>query len=128
MVLLEGQIEIFEEKRGNLLLLHFKGKLDAMSSPSVERKCFEYINNGAYQLVFDFGGVDFVSSAGMRMLLSITKRLKGLAGKVVLCSLTPGVMDVLVMSGFDHVLEIAKNVDEAVMRFGHKTPENQGIE
>lgn len=117
MATLEGAVGVQEEKKGDILILHLKGKLDAISSPLTEKKIFDCINNGQHKLLLDFAGVDYLSSAGMRMLLSTTKKLKALSGKLVLCSITPNVMDVLVMSGFDHVLELAKNVDEAIKKF-----------
>lgn len=51
------------------------------------------------------------------MLLSTIKKLKGLSGKLVVCSVTNNVMDVLKMSGFDHVLELSKNEEDALKKF-----------
>ncbi len=51
------------------------------------------------------------------MLLSVTKKLKTLSGKLVLFSVSTNVMDILKMSGFDHVLEIAQNEEDAIHRF-----------
>jgi len=109
-------LTVEEEEKGDILILHFKGKLDATSSPVAEKKTFEHINKGHHKLIFDFGGVDFLSSAGMRMLLSTTKKLKTLTGILVLCSLHPNVMNVLHMSGFDHVLILVNDVEEATKR------------
>ena len=93
------------------------GRLDAVSSPTAERKVFEFINGGKYKLLADMGGIDYLSSAGMRMLLSVTKKLKTLSGKLVLVSVTANVMDILKMSGFDHVLEIAQKEEEGLKKF-----------
>jgi anti-anti-sigma factor len=117
MASIEGLVELKEEKKGDVLVLHIKGRLDAVSSPTAEKKVFECINNGQSKLLLDFSGVSYLSSAGMRMLLSTTKKLKTLSGKLVVCSITSNVMDVLKMSGFDHVLDLAKTEDEALRRF-----------
>jgi len=114
---MEGMVDVKEEKKGDVLVLKFKGRLDAISSPAAEKKVFESINNGQTKLLLDFTGVDYLSSAGMRMLLSITKKLKALSGKLVVCSITTNVMDVLKMSGFDHVLELSKNEEDALRKF-----------
>ena len=114
---MEGVIEIKEEKKGELLILRMKGRLDAVSSPVAEKKVFEYINDGHNQLILDFSNVAYLSSAGMRMLLSTTKRLKSLSGKLIVCNVTLNVMDVLKMSGFDRVLELSKTEEEALHRF-----------
>lgn len=110
-------ITIKEVVKGDILVLHITGRLDAVSSPHAEHTVFDFINKGQHKLILNFAGVDYLSSAGMRMLLSITKKLKSIPGKLVLCSLTTNVMDVLRMSGFDHVLEITITEDEAFRRF-----------
>lgn len=113
----EGLVSIKEDAKGDLLILRISGRLDAVSSPNAERKVFDYINNGQNKLLLDFSGVDYLSSAGMRMLLSVTKKLKTLSGKLVLFAITPNVMDVLKMSGFDHVLELVKTEEDGLRRF-----------
>lgn len=113
----EGLIELKEERKGEVLILRLKGRLDAISSPSAEKKVFEAINSGVTKFLIDFSGVTYLSSAGMRMLLSTSKKLKTLSGKLILCSVSVGVMDVLKMSGFDHVLEITATENEGVTKF-----------
>lgn len=117
MATLDGAVDVKEERKEDVLILHIKGRLDAVSSPSAEKKVFDFINNGQHKLLLDFAGVDYLSSAGMRMLLSTTKKLKTISGKLVVCSINTNVMDVLKMSGFDHVLELAKNEDEGLKKF-----------
>lgn len=114
---IEGMVNIKEEIKGDILVLRISGRLDAISSPTAERKVFDYINKGQYKLLLNFSGVDYLSSAGMRMLLSVTKKLKALSGKLVLCSVTSNVMDVLTMSGFDHVLELTKTEEDGLRKF-----------
>lgn len=117
MGIMEGVIELNEEKKGDVLIIHVKGRLDAISSPTAEKRVFDSINTGQTKLILDFSAVSYLSSAGMRMLLSTTKKLKSLSGKLVVSNITSNVMDVLKMSGFDHVLEIAATEEEALRRF-----------
>lgn len=120
MATLSGIVEIHEEKKGDVLVLYFKGKLDAISSPSAEKKIFECVNAGNHKLIFDFSGVDYLSSAGLRVLLSTRKKLKALSGTLLLSSVTSNVMDVFVISGFDHVLEISNTIEEALNKIHGK--------
>jgi anti-sigma B factor antagonist/stage II sporulation protein AA (anti-sigma F factor antagonist) len=113
----EGTMEIKEDRKGDVLIVTINGRLDAISSPTAEKHIFELINKGSHKIILELGGVDYLSSAGMRMLLSTTKKLKGISGKIVLCGVTQNVMDVLKMSGFDHVLAIVKSKDEALRHF-----------
>ena len=57
-------------------LVRIKGRLDAASASLLERKLMEQIEAGKIKLVVDFAKVDYLSSAGMRLLLSTTKKLK----------------------------------------------------
>jgi anti-anti-sigma factor len=117
MGIVEGVVDLKEEKKGDVLILRIKGRLDAISSPLAEKKVFDCINEGQTKLLLDFAGVAYLSSAGMRMLLSTTKRLKSLAGQLIVCSISANVMDVLKMSGFDHVLDISDTESEAMRKF-----------
>ncbi len=112
-----GVVEVHKENKGDILVLRLKGRLDATSSPAVEKKFFDFIEEGSNQLLLDFNGVDYLSSAGMRILLSTAKKLKGKAGMMKLCSITNNVLDVLKMSGFDHVLELYDTEQEALKSF-----------
>lgn len=114
---LEGLVGVHEEVKGDILILKLNGRLDAITSPATERKIFDYINAGHTKLLLNFSGVDYLSSAGMRMLLSISKKLKSLSGKLVVCDITSNVMDVLKMSGFDHVIELAKTEEDGLHQF-----------
>ena len=114
---MDGIVDVKEELKGEILILRIRGRLDAISSPQTERKVFEYINNGQNKLVLNFDGVDYLSSAGMRMLLSTSKKIKTLEGRLVVCQVTPNVMDVLKMSGFDHVLDLSLSEEEALRKF-----------
>jgi anti-anti-sigma factor len=116
MATLSGTVEIVEEQNGDILVLYFKGKLDAISSPNAEKKIFECINAGQYKLIFDFSSVDYLSSAGLRVLLSTRKKLKALAGVLLLAAVNPNVIDLLVISGFDHVFELSPSVNEAIKK------------
>jgi len=106
--------ELQEETKGEILILHIKGRLDALSSPTAEKKIFDAINSGQQKMLLDMAGVTYLSSAGMRMLLSTSKKLRSLSGKLAISGMPANVLDVLKMSGFDHVLELFKSEEEAM--------------
>lgn len=113
----EGDINFQEEIRDNVLIVYIQGRLDVVSSPVAEKRVFDHINNGQYKLLLDFSKVDYISSAGMRMLLSTTKKLKSHDGRLVLCSIAPHVMELCKMSGFDRFLEVTSTQEEALHKF-----------
>ena len=115
---MDNEVTVTDEQKGEILVLNVGGRLDAASSPLVEKKVFEFIEAGKHKIVLNFSGVQYLSSAGMRLLLASTKKLKSLEGSIVICCLSDMVMDVIKMAGFDHILNIQSNEDEALKQFG----------
>lgn len=114
---IEGVVSLKEKKTGDLLVLYMSGRLDAVSAPPVEHRVFDFISQGEHKIILDFSNIDYLSSAGMRMLLSVTKKLKNNDGRMVICNISNNVMDILKMSGFDHILDIAKTEENALQKF-----------
>ncbi len=109
--------DLKEEQQGDVYILRIKGRLDAVSAPIAEKKIFESIKRSEYKILIDMSGVNYLSSAGMRMLLSTTKRLRALSGKLYLSNLSVEVLDVLKMSGFDHILDVFSTEQDAFRQF-----------
>lgn len=110
-------VAVRQERRGNVLILRISGRLDALSSEETERVVAKLIANGEHRILFDFTGVDYLSSAGMRMLLAAFKKLKVVEGQMAVCSVGDGVMDILKMSGFDEILNVYSQEEEALEVF-----------
>lgn len=99
------------------ILIKVEGRLDAPSSPSLERKINSLIEEGKHQILIDFSKVDYLSSAGLRLLLSATKKLKAKEGYLVLFSIPDEVMEIIKLAGFQKILTICKNEQEALQHF-----------
>lgn len=110
-------VRVEQEIKGRVLLLRIIGRLDALSSENAEKKLLGLIQKSEPYVLLDFTEVDYLSSAGMRMLLAIFKRIRDSSGKLAVCSVDDGVMDVLKMSGFHEVLDVFATQDEALTRF-----------
>jgi anti-sigma B factor antagonist/stage II sporulation protein AA (anti-sigma F factor antagonist) len=101
------------------IILRIEGRLDAMASPVLERKIGALIDENRLSLLLDFTRVSYLSSAGMRVLLSASKKLKAKKGSMVLFSLQEEVEEILKMAGFDKILHICPSEKEA-LHFHHK--------
>jgi anti-sigma B factor antagonist/stage II sporulation protein AA (anti-sigma F factor antagonist) len=99
-------INVTEEVEEGILVLRLKGRLDALALPILEKLLQERIDTGKNKILLDFGGIDYLSSAGMRLLLSVTKKLKQIGGKMVVCSIADNVMQIIRLAGFDHILTL----------------------
>jgi anti-anti-sigma factor len=102
------------EQKGDVVVVRLQGRLDAASAPQVEQKLLGIINEGHFKLILNLAGVDYLSSAGMRLMLSISKKLRSLEGKVVACSLNDEVMEVIKMAGFHQILEFYPNEEQSL--------------
>ncbi len=103
-----------EEHLEGIIILKIGGRLDALSSQPVEKEVLSAIEGSERRVLLNFSEVTYLSSAGMRMLLATFKRVKTASGRLGLCSVDSGVLDILKMSGFDEFIDVYPNQDEAV--------------
>lgn len=102
-------LNIAVEEVGGRCVLRLEGRIDAVTSPSLDREITHLFDTGHKRLLLDFLKVDYLSSAGMRLLLSSTKKFKGAQGHFALCNLDDEVMDIIKVAGFERVLRIYSN-------------------
>ena len=107
-------MEIIESKQGEASVFKILGRLDSNTSPELEEKISATLTNGTKNMVIDFESLEYISSAGLRIILKTTKDLKRQDGKLILCSMQDYVREVFEISGFDSFLPIATNLDEAL--------------
>jgi len=110
-------MDIAELKKGSVVVLALKGRLDAATSGKLEEALLGLIERGERKLALSFHQVDYISSAGLRVLLVAAKRLKPLNGKVVLYSLNPQVREVFEIAGFTTIFPISATEEEALRSF-----------
>ena len=80
------------------------GRLDTITAPALEKSIGENID-GIKDLVLDFGGLEYISSAGLRVLLGAQKKMQSI-GSMKLVGVCEDVMEVLEMTGFADILTI----------------------
>lgn len=114
---MESLVNVTQEEQGDILILRVEGRLDATSSPVLDKKVSSFIDNDKCNVVMNFYGVEYLSSAGMRLLLSATKKLKSKDGKMVISGITEPVMEVIKMAGFDRILTIVATEEDAIREF-----------
>ncbi len=106
-------MEIIEKEQEGVYIFRLKGRLDSKTSPEFEQKVFDAIEKGSKNMIVDFENLDYISSAGLRVILKATKDLKRSEGKFVLCSMKDYVKEVFEISGFDSFLPIVGTMDDA---------------
>ena len=111
---MDSLIDITQEENGDVVIIRVSGRLDATSSPILERQVMALIDAGKNLLVMNFANVEYLSSAGMRLLLAATKKLKSQDGKILISSVMDNVMEVIKMAGFDHILHLFDSEEDAL--------------
>lgn len=108
-------ILMVEEKRlGDIPVLSLGGRMDSTTSPDAEAHLTRLIGDGAQKIVVDFKDLEYISSAGLRVLLAAQKRLKQAGGAVFLSALRPEIRKVFDIAGFNRLFSIYPSLEEAL--------------
>ena len=105
-------MKILKSEQGKWHCLRVEERLDTVTAPEFETVGVESIEPNSY-IAVDFSGLDYISSAGLRSILSATKKLKSLGGGLSLCGLSGLVEEVITVSGFDNILKVYPDVKQA---------------
>ncbi|MBQ1377997.1 MAG: STAS domain-containing protein [Lachnospiraceae bacterium] len=97
-------MNILKNIEGNKLEMAVEGRLDTNSSP-VFMDAFTEVSEGIEDFVLDLGKVDYISSAGLRVLLSMQK-IMNKQGKMTIVNATSDLMEVFDLTGFSDILNI----------------------
>ncbi len=89
------------------------GRLDKAQTQLVESALLRQLNVGNRWLILDLSDVDYISSAGLKMLVRLWQRVRDQKGDLALAALKPRVREVLEMIGLDLVFTITENPDQA---------------
>ena len=87
------------------LSVKLEGPLDVRTSPDLERALFPALE-GMTDVDVDLEGVDYISSAGLRILLVVEQTVEEKQGTLVIRNVCENVMDIFKITGFDEVLHI----------------------
>ncbi|MBS1536619.1 MAG: STAS domain-containing protein [Bacteroidetes bacterium] len=107
-------MKIEEIRMGDIALLMLEGRVDSNTSADAEATIMGVLDGGVNKLAVDFGQLDYISSAGLRVFLLAAKKLKRSSGSIALSSMKPHIREVFDMSGFSALFAILPNKEEAL--------------
>ena len=96
------------------IVVSVKGRMDAVSSPDFEKQLKELIETGVICFVIDLNDLEYISSAGLRSILTSAKKLKGKEGRLILAGLKDVVKEVFEISGFSAIIPIYDSAESAL--------------
>ena len=107
-------MQIYTSKEKDNLVMEVQGRLDAVTSGKLEEECQSWIDRGEKTMVMDLGGVDYISSAGLRAILILSRKLNGNGGEIRFCCLKGMVQEVFSISGFNSLFPVFPSLTEAL--------------
>lgn len=110
-------MEVQDRQVNGVTILVLKGSIDALTAPKITEYINGLVSKGNIKLVADFSGVDYTSSAGLRVLLGAIKDTRAQSGDMRLAGVQPDVLKVLNLSGFTNILKMFDDVDTAVASY-----------
>lgn len=96
-------MEISKKQEGDICIVTVIGRVDTTTAPELENGIKEETAS-AKELKLDFKDVEYVSSAGLRVILMAQKTMSAHGGKFVICNVSDEVMEVFDMTGFSSFL------------------------
>jgi len=107
-------MEITQKEENGIVSISITGRLDADSAPEAEKVVKEALGGHTNRVLFNLGALEYLSSAGLRVLLSAAKEMRRRDGKIVLCSLNEFVKEIFEVSGFQSLIPIAESVESGI--------------
>jgi anti-anti-sigma factor len=107
-------MKIAVENTSGLLVIHTEGRLDAITSIEFEKDVLPLIQQSGKPVLVDFGKLDYISSAGLRTLIFLTKEMKKNNNLLAICCLSQAVMEVFSISGIDAIISIYPTIEEGI--------------
>ena len=106
------EISTRDHKRASVIRV--TGRIDSNTSPEFDSKLKEYINSNKVNIVLEMDQTDYISSAGVRALISAQKAVRPKGGQLRLSNPSAKVRDVLKLAALESLFPVYDNTEEAV--------------
>ena len=98
------------------IIITMPPRFDTNNAPDSESEIKTLLAGNPAKLVLDFAETDYIASAGLRVLLVVTRSQMKAGGKVALAAIRPQVLKVFEMAGFTSIFTICATRDEAIQK------------
>lgn len=100
-------MEIIQHKTGDVLTISLQGRLDASWSATVQKALDDAVRAGEHRISLDLSKVDYISSAGLGVILYLYKQLREINGHFAISEASPFVLSALKMAGLGSLLGVS---------------------
>ncbi len=110
-------IDLYPEYADAVLVLNPLGRIDGTNARAFEEAVLGRIEAGDHQILMNFEGINYISSAGLRVLLMAAKRTSQAGGQLALCTVQSHIQEVFKFSGFADIIPIHNDRPTAIGTF-----------
>ena len=107
-------MDVKEEQVGGVTVLQVKGRLDSATSPVLGERLTAVLEAAKARVLVDFSQLEYISSAGFRILLQAAKRAEQNTAKLVLCGVSGKVRQLFDLGGFLDLFSITATREEGI--------------
>lgn len=107
-------MDVREEQIGGVTVVQVRGRLDSATSPMLGERLTAMLGAAKARVMVDFNQIEYISSAGFRVLLQAAKRADQNAAKLVLCGVSGKVRQLFDLGGFLDLFTIVGSRDEGI--------------
>ena len=111
-------MNISTERQGGALVAMAEGRVDGANALDFHEALEDAISSDDTGMVLDLGGITYISSAGLRVVLLVAKTLQKQNAKMVVCSLSDSIREIFEISGFDKIIPVHGSRADAVAGVG----------
>jgi anti-sigma B factor antagonist len=101
-------------RKENATIFNLRGRLDSRTAPQFEKQVQDFLHSPDSHLVLNFNELDYISSAGLRIILNTAKAYKASPYSFVTCCMQDHVQEVFEISGFDSFITIHQDLDDSL--------------
>jgi anti-anti-sigma factor len=98
---MSDEMQIAIASQGKAVVIKASGRMDAAGADQICARCEAFIKQGQKEIILDLGKLDYLSSAGLRAILVVSKKISTQGGKLLLYNLGGMVKEVFEISGMD---------------------------
>ncbi len=107
-------MQLHETEHPRAAVFHVKGRIDAATSPELERKVLLGLDRGVRYLVMDFSDLEYINSAGLRILVMSYQRLHPRGGQVMVCGVRDYIAEIFDISGYNRIFTMYSDIRQAM--------------
>lgn len=105
------------QDKGKVKVVSLAGKLDVNLSVSIEPELEQLVESGSVNLILELSGIEYLSSSGIRVFISIMRKIKDKNGRLVLAQVPDIIKKILKTVELEDLFEVYDNVDDAAASF-----------